>query len=226
MGTQAVESTVNEGLGAIWKRAIKDRVFMTEAILTLVVILAVVRLCSFAVVHLESRHGAVLDDPILKLVGPFRLTWFTFSVLWASVLSAIVMLLRFPRTLVIGFQAMGLILLFRTATIYLIPLRPLNTIIPLADPLISYFATGKLIIKDLLFSGHTSIMFLLCLSAQYRWLRMAYLAGTIAVGTCVVLQHVHYSGDVFIAPFFAYTSWRIVNLIHAHFERHEVHETA
>jgi len=220
------DTSRREGLYSLWKRALRNRAFLAEIILSAILITAVVRLCSFALVRLELRQGAMLDDPILKLVGPVKLTWFTFSLLWTSVISAIIMLLRFPRTFVIGFQAMGLILLFRTATIYLIPLRPLTTIIPLADPLIGFLGPGKIIIKDLLFSGHTSVMFLLCLSARYLWLRIVYLVGTITVGSCVLLQHVHYSGDVFIAPFFAYTSWRIVNLIHEHFESPVVPETA
>lgn len=226
MNTHVEETSEREGLCRIWKRALKDRAFLAEIILSVIVITAVVRLCSFALVRLELRPGAMLDDPVLRLVGPLKLTWFTFSILWASVVSAIIMLLRYPRTLVIGFQAMGLILLFRTVTIYLIPLRPLNTIIPLADPLIGILGPGKIIIKDLLFSGHTSIMFLLCLSARHPWLRVVYLLGTITVGSCVVLQHVHYSGDVFIAPFFAYTSWRIVNLMHERFGGVSVSEAA
>ena len=49
------------------------------------------------------------------------------------------------------------------------------------------------------------------------WLKMAFFAATITAGICVVLQHVHYSIDVFVAPFFAYTGWRLGTVAHERF---------
>ncbi len=43
---------------------------------------------------------------------------------------------------------------------------------------------------------------------------MVCLGSAIAVALGVILQHVHYSGDVYAAPFFAYASWRIALLAH------------
>ena len=174
----ATTLTRREGRISLWRDCLRNRTFLAEVLFTIVLATVTLRICSFVLVRLELRPGAELDDPILRHVGPIRLTWFTFAVLWSSVFSSVYFMTRFPHVMVVGFQAAVLILFFRTVTIYLIPLRPLPTIIPLADPVVSYLGPGKLIIKDLLFSGNTSVMFLLFLAAQKTWLRVLYLTGT------------------------------------------------
>ena len=201
-------------VGTAWRHEWRDKAFRAEAILSFVVLCAVIRLSSLLLVYTEQRHGAHLVDPFLSNTEPIRLTWLTFSVLWLSLFFALYSLLPDPRRLAKAVQAGTLILAFRSITIYLIPLEPLATIIPLNDPLIEYFGAGQRLVKDLLFSGHTSLMFLLCFSARKTWLTVLFLIAALTVAAGVVLQHVHYSGDVFIAPFFAYTSWRITCVLH------------
>jgi len=206
----------------IWRREFKDRAFLAESLLTLLLFIAVIRICSVVLLFIEARPGVPLPDPILAHFGPIRLTWFTFSILWTSLIIGICYLLHNPRHLVMGFEAASLILLFRLITLLLVPLEAPPTIIPMADPLIVHLGTnGDLVIKDLFFSGHTSVMFLLFLAAKKNWLKSLFLLGTIAVGIGVTLQHVHYSIDVFVAPFFAYTSWRIVVRLHEVFRARE-----
>ena len=60
----------------------------------------------------------------------------------------------------------------------------------------------------LFFSGHTSLPFLLFLVARDRGFRIAFLLLTLATGTCVIVQHVHYTIDVVVAPFVAYGCFR------------------
>ena len=201
-------------LGDIWKGEWRDRKFIAEFILTIILLMVAIRLGGFILAQMDLRKGAALADPFLTRFKPIDVRWVTFSVLWPSLLLGIFFLLREPQRLVMGLQAAAMILIFRTFTVYIIPLEPLPTIIPLMDPIVEYLGTGKTIVRDLLFSGHASTMFLLCVSAHRIWLRVVFLLGTVIVGMCVVLQHVHYSGDVFIAPFFAYTSWRIVCVLH------------
>ncbi|MFC2136330.1 phosphatase PAP2-related protein, partial [Bacteroidota bacterium] len=70
------------------------------------------------------------------------------------------------------------------------------------------FGTGEIYIKDLFFSGHTSTMFLLFLTAGSKNLRMVFLLLTILVAFCVIIQHVHYSIDVIAAPIGAYIGYK------------------
>jgi membrane-associated phospholipid phosphatase len=100
--------------------------------------------------------------------------------------------------------------LLRIAAMYLMPLEPPPGIIELRDPFVEFFGGGRTLTRDLFFSGHTSTMFLLFLVMPGRRLRIAYACFTVIVGLCVVLQHVHYTVDVFAAPFFAYGAYMIV----------------
>ncbi|MGB2958557.1 MAG: phosphatase PAP2-related protein, partial [Bacteroidota bacterium] len=100
----------------------------------------------------------------------------------------------------------------RMVAMSLVPLEPPPTMISLTDPTVEYLGTGTLLTKDLFFSGHTSTLFLLFLSAQIRWQKGMFLVCFVVVAVCVLIQHVHYTIDVFAAPFFAYGAYRLVVL--------------
>jgi membrane-associated phospholipid phosphatase len=122
---------------------------------------------------------------------------------------ALIYLASHPDFLLIAMQSYALTATFRMLAMYSIPLDPPETIIPLIDPFVEFFGGGTTLEKDLFFSGHTSTMFLLFLTARQRVIRKIFLILTILVGLCVLLQHVHYTVDVIIAPFVAFTSYRI-----------------
>jgi hypothetical protein len=89
--------------------------------------------------------------------------------------------------------------------------------IPLRDPFVEFFGINATLTRDLFFSGHTSLMMLLYLTARRQWLRHVYMMGTLTLAVCVVIQHVHYAFDVFVAPFVAYGSVRLVGHVHVLF---------
>jgi len=98
---------------------------------------------------------------------------------------------------------------------YLTPFEAPEKIILLDDPFVQFFAKGDILTKDLFFSGHTGTLFLLFLLAENKTLKTIFLILTLMVGTAVLLQHVHYSIDVFVAPFVAYGSYKIIKKLHA-----------
>ena len=201
-----------------WQDTFGKRRYAYEGLLTLVVLLASVYICREVIHHAHTRPGVRLDDPILNLIGPISVRWPVFIVLWSSLLVAFWSLLKTPRRLLMYLQAMAVLLLLRAAALYLVPLEPLPDIIPLADPLATLRSdSGALIVNDLFFSGHTSSLFLLFLVIEGRKLGAFLLAATLFVGFGVLLHHVHYSGDVFAAPFFACGSWMLVLRIHRQF---------
>ncbi len=212
---KAVEPT--PVLGNDWRASVRSPRYLCEAALTLLLFVLSLRICTELMHYAQARPGAPLADPLLGAVGPIDLTWPIFVVLWSSIIAGLWYMAEDPVRLLMGLQAAALLILFRTIALYLVPLEPLPTIIPLADPVTIYLGTGTLVTKDLFFSGHTSVMFLLFLTANYSRLKWFLLAGTIFVGAGVVLQHVHYSGDVFVAPFIAYASWRLVLMAHKRF---------
>lgn len=206
------------GTGTAWRSAIRQRPFIIETGLTVLLLVLSLYICTELMHYRQARPGAPLDDPILHAVGPIRLTWPIFLVLWPSIILGLYCLAQEPARLLMGLQATALLIFFRTFALYLVPLEPLPTIIPMADPIVMYLGTGTLITKDLFFSAHTSMMFLIYLSTNAPKLKWFFLAGTVFVGFGVIAQHVHYSGDVFAAPFFAYGSWRLIVRMHEYFK--------
>jgi len=109
--------------------------------------------------------------------------------------------------------------IFRSIAMYLTPFEAPETLLLLNDPFVQLFGKGDILTKDLFFSGHTATLFLLFLLAQNKLLKSFFLISTILVGTAVLLQHVHYAIDVFVAPFVAYGSYRIIKNLHINFSK-------
>lgn len=156
---------------------------------------------------IEHRPGFSFEDPILSLFKPKDVTWLVFSVLYSSVVFCFFYLFRTPKLLTLGFLGYGLLISLRVIGMYLLPLDPPKTTIPLHDPLIEYFGTTVTLTKDLFFSGHSSLMFFLFFLVPGRHLKIPLFIGALIVSGGVLLQHVHYSIDVFVAPFMAYSAY-------------------
>ena len=205
---------------ARWRAEVRRPGFVIEAVATVLSLMLAVWVCTELMKSSQARPGAPLDDPILRVVGPIQLRWPIFAVLWTSILLWFYTAGQDPPRLLMGLQAAVLLVVFRAIAIYLVPLEPPPAIIPLADPIARSIQSGVPVTKDLFFSGHTSGMFLMFLTVASKRLKAFFLAGTIFIGIGVVLQHVHYSGDVYAAPFFAYGSWRLIVLLHGYSNRH------
>ena len=206
-------------LARAWQTQWSIRNFKFEVFATVVLlILVLVSLTSF-LGHIEKRPGVVLPDPILALVQPRDLTWITFGFIYLGLLAGIAVLARHPRLLMLAIQSYIVMVLVRIAAMYVVPLDPPPGMIPLKDPFVEYFGTGKLLTKDLFFSGHTSTLLLFFLIVPERGARLLFLLCTVGVAICVLLQHVHYSADVLAALFFGYGAYRIALRFHRSTER-------
>ncbi len=192
------------------RNAWRDPAWRGECIATLAVLIPVLVALTHFLDAVEARHGVALPDPVLVLFPAVNLTWMTFLIIYAGLVAGLAVLTRHPRRLLLVFQAYALMALFRMAAMYLAPLEPPPGMIELKDPFVEFFGGGKTLTRDLFFSGHTSTLFLLFLVVPGKRMRIAFAASTLCVGICVVLQHVHYTVDVFAAPFFAYGAYSIV----------------
>lgn len=197
-----------------WKTFFTNKRNRTEFIIT--VILLAVLMLSFSqfLQFIEKREGVSLPDPLLKAFNPLDLTWLTFTLIYLSMILFLFSVRKEPNKLLTALQAYGLMVIFRTIAMYLVPLEPPNTILLLNDPFVQLFGKGEILTKDLFFSGHTGTLFLLFLLAENKTYKIIFLISTITVGLAVLLQHVHYSIDVFIAPFVAYGAFRVVTNMH------------
>jgi membrane-associated phospholipid phosphatase len=193
-----------------WKNFLKDKRKRVELFLTVIILAAVLISFSQLLLYIEARRGIVLSDPILKLFSPIDLTWLTFALIYLSLIMAIIELVKTPHRLLLALQCYGLMIVIRALAMYLTPFEAPSTLLPLDDPFVQLFGEGNILEKDLFFSGHTATLFLLSLLMKKRNLKLFFLILTMLVGTSVILQHVHYSIDVFAAPFFAYSSYRII----------------
>jgi len=197
----------------IWKIFLIRKHHKQELLITLLVLAAL--LLSFVkfLNYIELRAGETFSDPLLNIFPPIDLTWLIFALIYISLITAIITLARDPVNLLRALQAFIILDIFRIVTLYLMPLNPPPGMLPLNDPFVRMFGQGEILTKDLFFSGHTSTLFLLFLTANGKILKGIFLSCTIIVGISVLLQHVHYSIDVFSAPFFSYGSLKLAELI-------------
>ena len=154
---------------------------------------------------IESRPGSLIDDPILALFKPIDLTWPIFIVTYPSLIIGLLLLLKKPDRFIIAFQAYGIMMLMRMLMMYTIPLEPPEDTIPLVDPFVENAGkTGFVPTKDLFFSGHTGSMFMVFINMVTPVAKFVFFLVTCFIGTAVILQKVHYTIDVAVAPFIAY----------------------
>ena len=198
-----------------WKAFLKNKKNLTEFVITAVIVTAVIIAFSHFLHFIEQRDGVILNDPILKTFNPIDLTWLTFALIYLSLIIFVITTFNKPDKLLIAFQAYGLMLIFRTIAMYLTPFEAPERILLLNDPFVQFFAKGDILTKDLFFSGHTGTLFLVFLLAENKTLKTIFLILTILVGSAVLLQHVHYSVDVFVAPFVAFGAYKIIEKIHS-----------
>ncbi len=193
-----------------WLEAYKLKNVQYKLLISIVFLAAALYFYSAFLGYVERRNGFSFNDPVLSLFNPIDLTWLIFSAIYLSLISGIVILVRNPLRLTLAIQVYTVMILVRMAAMYTLPFNPPPEMIPLNDPFVQFFGTGKLLTKDLFFSGHTATLFLLFLIIDKKPFKQLYLLLTILVAVGVLLQHVHYFIDVFAAPFFTYGCYIIV----------------
>ena len=202
------------GVIEAWRQSLGRPAFRLETAVTLVVFIGNLVVYPNFLNQIEQRPGVRFLDPLLQRIEPLDASWVTFIILYLSVFSAVWFLLREPEQLLLGLQSYVVLFLFRAMALMMVPLEPPLKIIPLQDPFVEFFGVDGTLTRDLFFSGHTSLMFLLFLTARLARLRSLYLVLTAVLAGCVIVQHVHYTFDVFVAPFVAYASVRLVRNAH------------
>jgi membrane-associated phospholipid phosphatase len=197
----------------IWKATLKHNSFKWELAVSAIVVYATLHFFSIFLLFAEDRPGVVMFDPILDLYSAIDLSLPIFFLTYVVLLAALIALSYYPRCFIIALQSYTVMVILRMISIYLTPIEAPVGIIVLHDPFF-LMGTGRVILKDLFFSGHTATMFLLYLTAQNKKIKYLLLICTFLVGITILLQKVHYSVDVFIAPFMAYCSFKMVSYFH------------
>lgn len=196
----------------IWKDAFSDNKFILEFLGALVLLIVIMIIFSYFVQTIEQRNGVQLNDPFQYFYQAKNLTWPIFIMIYGAILSAIAILVFYPAQLVLLFEAYALMVLIRLIMMYFVPLEPPLGMILLKDPLVEFFGGGKTLTKDLFFSGHTASLVLLALAApkKVKWLFFS-LAWLVALS--VLVQKVHYTIDVLVAPFISFFAYDLSSRI-------------
>ncbi len=179
--------------------------------LSLVILVGFLLLSTRVLIYAESRSGMFFNDILLSRLPSYDFSGLIFFLIYSSLIIGMSHVSRTPYRLVPAFYVYTIVLVCRMISIYFFPLETPAGIIILRDPFVEYFTgSGKVVTKDLFFSGHTATMCIVYLFAKNKWLKMFFLTSTIAVGILLLFQHAHYTMDVVAAPFFVYFCYVMV----------------
>ncbi len=159
---------------------------------------------------IEKRNGIVLNDWLLNCLSPHDFSGTIFIFVWAVTLLLIIRMVQQPNIFIVMLWAYIIMTILRTGSITLTALNAPKGFIELVDPVVSnIFYRHTLISKDLFFSGHTSTAFLMFLCLTKKSDKIFAFIATLIIASLLLIQHVHYSVDIFAAPVFAFISYLI-----------------
>jgi hypothetical protein len=201
--------TVKEKWRTSWRNP-SFKIKLNIGIILLVMVLAFLPVFFQAI---EKREGPVLNDWLLQRLPAFNVSIPIFIMIWGATLIGIMRCIQEPGICILLVWTYMLVTISRMVSIWLVTLNPPEGLIPLLDPLSNSFYGEHFITKDLFYSGHTSSVFLIFLCLQKKTDRLIVLLCTIGVGSLLLVQHVHYTIDVLLAPVFTYVIFLIAKRI-------------
>lgn len=191
-----------------WKDAFANKIFKQKFLTSLILFIVVLIFLPFFFQYIEKRNGIILNDFILKSIQPVDVSTAIFFIIWTISILMIVRAIHKPTIFILLLTSFTLLTVSRIISIYFVVLNPPADLIVLKDPLSNFFYGTTFITKDLFYSGHTATMFLMFLCLEKKIEKFMALLACFFVGILVLVQHVHYSVDVLVAPFFTYMIYR------------------
>ena len=191
----------------VWKINWQSSDYRKKLITGLILISFILFSLPFFFQAIEQRNGISFNDYLLSWLPAYDLSIYIFTVIWSMTLLTFSRFKQDPNIFLTFLWGFILINLSRFVSIGLIPLNAPADLIPIHDPISNHFYGPKFITKDLFFSGHTAAMFLMFLCLKKRTDKILALLATIIIGIAVLLQHVHYTMDVVMAPVITYFLW-------------------
>jgi membrane-associated phospholipid phosphatase len=191
-----------------WKSRWNEPAYRKKCIFLLIISIVLLFVMPYGFNFIESRGGIKWNDPILDILPQADLSMSIFIVMYSLALLILYRVIQNPQLLFQFLQVYILITILRFILIYLIPLDPPVGMVELRDPITKIFYGGKIITRDLFFSGHTSTMFLIFLILQKRNDKIIALAVTLFIAISLLIQHVHYTADVIAAFPITWGIWK------------------
>lgn len=176
--------------------------------------LGIFLLCISLILHIQAGHYSArsaelsnsVGDVILDNIPPLDIDFLIVQGALFFWIIVIALLIARPQYLLFGLKAIALFVIFRSFFVSLTHIGVYPEQIPL-DAGIGVKLYNLLTFQgNYFFSGHTGLPFLLSLVFwKDNFWRRFFLASTVIFGISVLLAHVHYSIDVFSAPFITYS---------------------
>ena len=187
-----------------WEAKAYRKKFLVYVIATIILLI----LMPFGFDFIQGRGGLTWNDLILNLLPAFDLSIPIFLAIYSLGLLFILRVNKNPHLLLLFIKSYIIVTITRFVLIYFIPLDPPAGMIELVDPITKIFYGGKLITRDLFFSGHTSTMFLMFLVLEKKSDRLIALSITIFIAVSLIFQHIHYTADVLAAFPITWIIWK------------------
>lgn len=194
-----------------WNQALQSKSFKKKFFYSFLILFLLLYFLAWFLSYIEERQGHVFYDPVLNFFKPQDVSNFIFITTYSFSLFGIVYAISNPFNTIHLCQMYILLTVFRIITLFFIPLNPPPEIIPLKDSFLEntfYNEEGN--VKDLFFSGHTATLFLFFFFIKQPILKWVFFTAAISVAIAVLMQHIHYSYDVVVAPLFSYLSYWII----------------
>jgi PAP2 superfamily C-terminal len=196
-----------------WSVAWNSRAKRYQMLIGTVILAAIIYSLPFFFAHIQKRKGAVLNDWLLARIPPHDVSVFIFGLIGAMALLIIIRAVKDPSIYITYCWTMIFVYLVRFVTLSLVALDPPPGLMPLIDPINSFFAGTIVITKDLFFSGHTATMVMIYLCLEKPTDKRIALIAAIAVACLLLVQHIHYTIDVLAAPVVVYACYRLTRYL-------------
>ncbi len=196
-----------------WSFAWSQPLFRFKFILVWLLIFPLLTIFHVFFTYIEKREGRELSDWLLEQLPVHNVSLPVFLLIWGAALLAIVRCVKSPQTLLLLLWSYLLVSISRMLCIWMVPLNPPSHLIPLIDPLTNFFYGKQYITKDLFFSGHTSSVFIIFLGLEKKTDKILTLLFTIGVAVLLLVQHVHYTIDILVAPLAAWLCYKLARVI-------------
>ena len=194
----------DELIDTSWSSAWSSITYKTKIFIAALLFIIVLLYFPFFFALIQKRQGISLADPLLDVLPAADVSVYIFLLIYLTVGLGIFRAAQSPALFLLFLCSCLFLALARIITMSIVPLEPPSNLVPLADPILAPFYHHNQITKDLFFSGHTSSVFLIYFILRKKWEKLLALVATVLVGILLLVQHIHYTIDVAIAPLFVY----------------------
>jgi PAP2 superfamily protein len=191
----------NQSPALLWPAYWRSSKFRKVLLFGLALIAIILSLFPFFFQAIEKRHGYLINDWVLNILPAHDVSAGIFFFIWTTTLITLVRSIQDPLIFLSFLWSYILLCLTRVLTITLVPLEPPKDLHPIVDAMANAFYGPHFITRDLFFSGHTATVFLMGLCLKKKYDKMIAFIATSFVGILLLIQHVHYTIDVIVAPF-------------------------